>query len=83
MDDARLSPEGNHIDGYVQPQNDLTIHQAHDIVGGLNVGGWHDAFRPEIDVTSIDQAEHKVEIHQPDGKNDILQQIEHIDTIFP
>ena len=100
MDDARLAPGGNHIDGYVQPQDDLTIHQTLDIVENLNVGGWHDAgdfdlriesqsgecyilskayeaFRPEIDVTSIDQAGHKVEIHQPDGKNDILQQIEH------
>ena len=100
MDDARLAPAGNHIDGYVQPQDDLTRHQTLDIVENLNVGGWHDAgdfdlrvesqsgecyilskayeaFHPEIDVTSIDQAEHKVEIHQPDGKNDILQQIEH------
>ena len=100
MDDARLAPAGNHIDGYVQPQDDLTRHQTLDIVENLNVGGWHDAgdfdlrvesqsgecyilskayeaFHPEIDVTSIDQAKHKVEIHQPDGKNDILQQIEH------
>ncbi len=100
MDDARLAPAGNHIDGYVQPLDDLTRHQALDIVGNLNVGGWHDAgdfdlrvesqsgecyilskayeaFRPEIDVTHIDQAEHMVEIHQPDGRNDILQQIEH------
>lgn len=33
-------------------------------------------FHPEIDVTTIDQKNHNVEIHQPDGKNDILQQIE-------
>jgi len=100
MDDARLAPAGNHIDGYVQPENDMTRHQALDIIHNLNVGGWHDAgdfdlriesqsgecyilakayeaFRPDIDVTYIDQAEHVVEIHQPDGKNDILQQIEH------
>ena len=36
----------------------------------------YEAFRPEIDVTSIDQVKHVTEIHQPDGKNDILQQIE-------
>ena len=100
MDDARLAPAGNHIDGYVQPEDDMTRHEALDIIENLNVGGWHDAgdfdlrvesqsgecyilakayeaFRPEIDATHIDQASHQVEIHQPDGKNDILQQIEH------
>lgn len=100
MDDARLAPAGNHIDGYVQHQDDMTEYDALDVVENLNVGGWHDAgdfdlriesqsgecyilskayevFKPEIDVTSIDQEEHLVEIHQPDGKNDILQQIEH------
>ena len=100
MDDARLAPAGNHIDGYVQPEDDMTEHEALDMIAGLNVGGWHDAgdfdlrvesqsgecfvlakayelFGPEIDVTSIDQSKHEVEIHQPDGKNDILQQIEH------
>ena len=35
-----------------------------------------EAFHPEIDVTSIDQKNHVTEIHQPDGRNDILQQIE-------
>ena len=100
MDDARLAPAGNHIDGYVQPEDDMTRHEALDIIENINVGGWHDAgdfdlriesqagecyilaqayeaFKPEIDVTTIDQANHIVEIHQPDGKNDVLQQIEH------
>ncbi len=36
----------------------------------------YEAFRPDIDVTAIDQVKHVTEIHQPDGKNDILQQIE-------
>ncbi len=36
----------------------------------------YEAFRPEIDVTAIDQQRHRVEIHEPDGKNDFLQQIE-------
>ncbi|MCQ2334471.1 MAG: glycoside hydrolase family 9 protein [Paludibacteraceae bacterium] len=34
-------------------------------------------FHPAIDATLIDQVNHLTEIHQPDGKNDILQQIEH------
>ena len=34
-------------------------------------------FRPERDETSIDQQRKHVEIHVPDGKPDLLQQIEH------
>ena len=37
----------------------------------------YELFRPEIDETTIDQKQNLVEIHRPDGKNDILQQIEH------
>jgi endoglucanase len=37
----------------------------------------YEAFGINYDETSIDQNTHVVEIHQPDGKNDILQQIEH------
>lgn len=37
----------------------------------------YEAFHPEIDATTIDQSTKTCEIHQPDGKNDILQQIEH------
>ena len=36
----------------------------------------YESFRPDIDVTSIDQINRVCEIHQPDGKNDILQQVE-------
>ena len=36
----------------------------------------YEAFHPDIDVTAIDQQRHQVEIHEPDGKNDMLQQIE-------
>ena len=36
----------------------------------------YEAFHPEIDATAIDQQNHRVEIHEPDGKNDILQQVE-------
>ena len=34
-------------------------------------------FQPEIDVTAIDQHSKKVEIHEADGRNDLLQQVEH------
>jgi endoglucanase len=37
----------------------------------------YEAFNIKNDETSIDQTTHIVEIHQPDGKPDILQQIEH------
>jgi len=99
MDDALMAPPGNHIDGYVQPEDNGTHFHALESVPGVNVGGWHDAgdddvrgttgnecyiltmaweaFHPDIDATAIDQARHHVEIHEPDGKNDILQQIEH------
>ena len=36
----------------------------------------YEAFRPEIDVTAINHEKHTVEIHEPDGRNDILQQVE-------
>ncbi|MCQ2254676.1 MAG: glycoside hydrolase family 9 protein [Bacteroidaceae bacterium] len=35
-----------------------------------------EAFNPQLDVTSIDHHKHVTEIHQPDGKDDLLQQIE-------
>ncbi len=37
----------------------------------------YEAFGVNYDATMIDQQQKLVEIHQPDGKNDILQQIEH------
>ena len=37
----------------------------------------YEAFNVNLDVTTIDQDRQITEIHQPDGKNDILQQIEH------
>ncbi len=98
MDDARMAPAFNHIDGYDQKPG-LSPFAAGDLVPGVNVGGWHDAgdfdlrvesqagesyilslayeaFHPEIDATAIDQQNHICEIHQPDGRNDMLQQIE-------
>ena len=98
MDDARMAPAFNHIDGYDQKPG-LSPFEPFQQVNGVNIGGWHDAgdfdlrvesqagesyilslayeaFRPEIDATTIDQHKHVCEIHQPDGRNDILQQIE-------
>lgn len=37
----------------------------------------YEAFGVDYDATTIDQKAKVTEIHQPDGKNDILQQIEH------
>ena len=37
----------------------------------------YEMFGVDYDVTTIDQERKVTEIHQPDGKNDILQQIEH------
>ena len=37
----------------------------------------YEAFNVNYDATTIDQVKKITEIHQPDGKNDILQQIEH------
>ncbi|MBQ8312319.1 MAG: glycoside hydrolase family 9 protein, partial [Clostridia bacterium] len=37
----------------------------------------YEAFHVDYDATTIDQSRKVTEIHQPDGKNDILQQIEH------
>jgi len=37
----------------------------------------YELFKPKIDQTTIDQKHNLVEIHRPDGKNDLLQQIEH------
>ena len=37
----------------------------------------YELFHPDWDQTTIDQKQRLVEIHRPDGKNDLLQQIEH------
>lgn len=98
MDDARMAPAHNHIDGYDQKAG-LSPFRPEENVPGVNIGGWHDAgdfdlriesqagesyilalayeaFHPDIDVTAIDQINRITEIHQPDGKNDLLQQVE-------
>lgn len=54
---------------------DLRVESQADTVHGLALA-W-ELFHPRLDNTTIDQTRHLVEIHRPDGKPDILQQIEH------
>jgi hypothetical protein len=37
----------------------------------------YEKFHPQMDDTSIDEEKRLVQLHTPDGKNDVLQQIEH------
>ncbi len=55
--------------------DDLRIESQADTVHGLALA--YEAFAPSYDNTTIDQAARVVEIHRPDGKPDMLQQIEH------
>ncbi len=43
----------------------------------LNLSATWEHFKPKIDETFIDEQHRYVDIHDPDGKPDILQQIEH------
>jgi hypothetical protein len=55
--------------------DDLRVESQAETMHGLALA-W-EAFRPAHDDTAIDQARRVVEMRQPDGKPDILQQIEH------
>ncbi len=55
--------------------DDLRVESQADTIAGLALA-WEE-FHPDYDGTTIDQAHHVVEIHRPDGRPDILQQIEH------
>ena len=72
---------GEHVPGLDQGgwhdagDYDLRIESQADTVHGLALA-W-ELFHPMLDNTTIDQAAHLVEIHKPDGKPDLLQQIEH------
>jgi endoglucanase len=72
---------GDHVPGldvggwYDAGDHDLRIESQIDTVHGLALA-W-ELFHPNLDNTTIDQVRHVVEIHQPDGKPDVLQQIEH------
>lgn len=54
---------------------DIRTQSQYAVVQDL-VDVW-DRYRPERDVTAIDQARRHVEMHVPDGKPDIVQQVEH------
>ena len=72
---------GEHVPGldrggwFDAGDHDFRIESQADTVHGLALA-W-ELFHPALDDTSIDQASRTVEIHQPDGKPDVLQQIEH------
>jgi hypothetical protein len=72
---------GEHVPGldrggwYDAGDHDLRIESQIETVHGLALA-W-ELFHPDLDNTTIDQATRIVEIHQPDGKPDVLQQIEH------
>ncbi|HVO11831.1 MAG TPA: glycoside hydrolase family 9 protein [Vicinamibacteria bacterium] len=55
--------------------DDLRVESQADTMRGLALA-W-EAFHPDYDQTSVDEANRVVEIHQPDGKPDVLQQIQH------
>ena len=54
---------------------DLRVESQAETVLGLTLA--YELFDVKDDNTSIDQQNHIVEIHQPDGKPDMLQQVEH------
>jgi endoglucanase len=55
--------------------DDLRIESQADTVHGLALA--YEAFAPRYDNTTIDESQRVVEIHRPDGKPDMLQQVEH------
>ncbi|OOQ58926.1 glycoside hydrolase [Mucilaginibacter pedocola] len=54
---------------------DIRVESQAETVHGLTLA--YEAFDVKYDNTTIDQQNHIVEIQQPDGKPDMLQQIEH------
>ena len=54
---------------------DLRVESQSETIHGLALA--YEEFHVTYDETTIDQLHHVVELHQPDGKPDILQQIEH------
>jgi endoglucanase len=72
---------GEHVPGldrggwFDAGDHDLRIESQVETMHGLALA-W-ELFHPDLDDTTIDQANRIVQIHQPDGKPDILQQIEH------
>jgi len=54
---------------------DLRVESQSETIRGLAVA--YETFHVDYDETTIDQRNRVVELHRPDGKPDILQQIEH------
>lgn len=54
---------------------DLRVESQAETVYGLSLA-W-ELFHPALDNTTVDQVARIVDIHRPDGKPDLLQQIEH------
>jgi hypothetical protein len=55
--------------------DDLRVESQSETIRGLALA--YEEFHIDYDETTIDQQNHVVELHQPDGRPDILQQIEH------
>jgi hypothetical protein len=55
--------------------DDLRVESQAETMHGLALA-W-EAFHPDLDETTVDEKLRVVEIHQPDGKPDVLQQVEH------
>lgn len=55
--------------------DDLRVESQAETIHGLALA--YELFKVDYDNTTIDQATRLVEIHRPDGKPDMLQQIEH------
>jgi hypothetical protein len=78
--ETRFQP-GEHIPGLDVggwfDAGDFDIETAHHATTVLHFVDTWEAFKPMRDQTLVDQAARFVDIHRPDGKPDLLQQIEH------
>ncbi len=72
---------GDHVPGLNQggwhDAGDLDLRVESQSGEAYHLSIAYDEFHAQLDTTTIDQDRHLVEIHQPDGRNDIQQQIEH------
>lgn len=72
---------GDHVPGLNQGgwhdagDYDLRVESQASTIYGLSLA--YEQFGSDFDNTTIDQKNHVVEMHHPDGKPDMLQQIEH------
>ncbi len=80
---STLSPfkSGEHVPGldaggwHDAGDFDLRIESQANTVYLLSLA--YETFKPDYDVTTIDEQNHQVKMHQPDGIPDVLQQVEH------